>query len=525
MIVLPVIKYLFKIIIYQSKFLYLIYIKIVTNNFVDLLITNTAKESNNELMNTQNKIKDTKNFVIFQLGSYPWQSPKEATSGSGILHEAQHEVFNMMDGVASYSIFPSGFARQKNSELNRNDVRIYEMDSEVPEYSHPDGHRWGGVGQEYVNKFISDHEKLVYDYMLEIENSFEAGSEIKLFIAHHTAINSIIAKKVMKRRAENGLSVPPIVIFLHGTAMIMMQNELRETELVKSGKMLESDRIWPSTFHKQLTELGVFDDCNKPGNANLAYAISEENMEVFSELFPKFDKTKFILANPGFNSCFVPQPEMKLQDVLKKAKLRHLGLSKENTFDLRTDYKHMIVFVGQFVGWKRIDAVLRAAKIWEAEFGDKLLTLIIGKQKKEYNIELQTLNENLGNKNTFFVGPLMQPELADLFAAADVCTFPSKAEPFGMVLIEALACGTPVVGANSGGPKDFMTEEVGFLVPETDDKQVFSENLAKAVIKAIKEDWKTKMSKKCVEVAAPFSNFLKTKTLLEDTKKLLGGLE
>ena len=469
----------------------------------------------------KSKTDSSKNFVIFQLGSYPWQAPNEATSGSGILHEAQHEVFNVMDGVASYSIFPSGFARQKNIDLNRNDVRIYEMDSEVPEYSHPDGHRWGGVSDAYVDKFISDHEQLVYDYMLDIENTFEAGSKIQLFVAHHTCINSIIAKKVMKRRAANGYSVPPIVIFLHGTAMIMMMNELREVSLVKSGKMLASDRKWPSSFHKQLTELEIFDDCSKPGNANLAYAISEENMDVFSNLFPKFDKKKFILANPGFNNCFIPQPQIKLEDVLKEAKLKHLGLSEEKTFDLRTDYKHMIVFVGQFVGWKRIDAVLHAAKIWEAEFGDELLTLIIGKQKKEYNIELQHLNETLGNKNTYFVGPLMQPELANLFAAASVCTFPSKKEPFGMVLIEALACGVPVIGADSGGPRDFMTNKVGFLVPENDDMQVFSENLAKAVIKAIKEDWKTKMSKKCIEVAAPFSNFLKTKKLLQDTRKLL----
>ena len=160
-----------------------------------------------------------------------------------------------------------------------------------------------------------------------------------------------------------------------------------------------------------------------------------------------------------------------------------------------------------------------------AENKKSRLTLIIGKQKKEYNIELQQLNESLGNKNTFFAGPMMQPELSKLFAAANVCTFPSKAEPFGMVLIEALACGVPVVGANSGGPRDFMTNEVGYLVPESDDKQVFSENLAEAVIKSIREDWKTKMSKKCIEVAAPFSNFLKTKNLLEDTKSLLDGVE
>ncbi len=469
-----------------------------------------------------NEGEPSSTYVIFQLGSYPWQSELEATSGSGILHEAQHEVFNAMDGVASYSIFPSGFARQKNQDMNREDVRIYEMDSEVPEYSHPDGHRWGGVSDEYVDRFISDVEVLVYDYMLEIENSLEAGSEIRLFVAHHTCINSIIAKRVMEKRAENGYAIPPIVIFLHGTAMKMMRNELRELAEIESGELLPSERKWPSSFHKQLTDLCVFSDCSKPGNANLAYAISEENMEVFSELFPEFDTDKFILANPGYNSCFFPRPDRKLSDVLKEARLKHLGLTEEKTYAVRTDYKHMIVFVGQFVGWKRIDAVLRAASIWEREFGDELLTLIIGKQKKEYNIELQNLNESLGNKNTCFVGPLMQPELAKMFAAATVCTFPSKNEPFGMVLIEALACGVPVVGADSGGPRDFMTNDVGYLVPESDDIEVFSKHLANAVIKAIKEDWKTKMSEECIKVAAPFSNTLKTKKLLEETRALLG---
>ena len=286
--------------------------------------------------------------------------------------------------------------------------------------------------------------------------------------------------------------------------------------------MEPSDRKWPSTIHKQLTQLGVFSDCSKPGNANLAYAISEENMEVFSDLFPKFDKDKYILANPGFNNCFVPRPQIKLSEALKEAGLKHVGLTEEKTYDVRTDYKHMVVFVGQFVGWKRIDAVLRAARIWESEFGEELLTLIVGKQKKEYNIELQHLNESLGNKNTCFVGPLIQPELAKLFAAASVCTFPSKAEPFGMVLIEALACGVRVIGADSGGPRDFMTNDVGYLVPESDDIEVFSEHLANAVIKAIKEDWKTKMSEECIKVASPFSNTLKTKKLLKETRALIG---
>lgn len=45
---------------------------------------------------------------------------------------------------------------------------------------------------------------------------------------------------------------------------------------------------------------------------------------------------------------------------------------------------------------------------------------------------------------------------------------PSRAESFGAVLVEALACGTPVVATRCGGPEDIVTDEVGILVPPED---------------------------------------------------------
>ena len=66
-----------------------------------------------------------------------------------------------------------------------------------------------------------------------------------------------------------------------------------------------------------------------------------------------------------------------------------------------------------------------------------------------------------------------------------------------MVLIESLACGVPVVGADSGGPRDFMTKEVGYLVPESDDIEVFSERLAKPLLKQLKKTGKLR----CLKIA------------------------
>lgn len=53
-----------------------------------------------------------------------------------------------------------------------------------------------------------------------------------------------------------------------------------------------------------------------------------------------------------------------------------------------------------------------------------------------------------------------------------------------------MACGTPVIGANSGGPRDFVTPDVGMLVAESDDAETLAGAIALAVQTAIAENWK-----------------------------------
>ena len=60
-----------------------------------------------------------------------------------------------------------------------------------------------------------------------------------------------------------------------------------------------------------------------------------------------------------------------------------------------------------------------------------------------------------------FLGPMFGAELASAYAAADVFVFPSKTDTFGLVMIEALACGVPVAGYPVTGPIDVLTPETG----------------------------------------------------------------
>jgi len=67
-----------------------------------------------------------------------------------------------------------------------------------------------------------------------------------------------------------------------------------------------------------------------------------------------------------------------------------------------------------------------------------------------------------------FLGPMFGAELASAYAAADVFVFPSKTDTFGLVMIEALACGTPVAAYPVTGPVDILTAETGAMDEDLD---------------------------------------------------------
>lgn len=73
--------------------------------------------------------------------------------------------------------------------------------------------------------------------------------------------------------------------------------------------------------------------------------------------------------------------------------------------------------------------------------------------------------------DAIFMGKRSGVELAGLYAGADVFVFPSRTDTFGLVMIEALACGTPVAAFPVAGPVDIVTDAVGAL----------SDDLARAI--------------------------------------------
>lgn len=107
--------------------------------------------------------------------------------------------------------------------------------------------------------------------------------------------------------------------------------------------------------------------------------------------------------------------------------------------------------------------MLKAAKTYENQ---NILTLLAG--NGELFNEMNTLCHNLGLKNTYFLGNLDHDKLRELYNISDVSVVPSRFEAFGLVAIEALACGTPVIATKVGGLTQIINKDVGVLI-NTDD--------------------------------------------------------
>jgi D-inositol-3-phosphate glycosyltransferase len=135
----------------------------------------------------------------------------------------------------------------------------------------------------------------------------------------------------------------------------------------------------------------------------------------------------------------------------------------------------VVFYVGRFDPRKGIETLVRAVSnsSWR---DDSRLQLIIGggsRPGRSDGIERERIEgivAEVGIKEkTKFPGRIGDEELPIYYAAADVCVVPSHYEPFGLVAIEAMASGTPVIASDVGGLQfTVVNEQTGLLAPPKD---------------------------------------------------------
>lgn len=132
--------------------------------------------------------------------------------------------------------------------------------------------------------------------------------------------------------------------------------------------------------------------------------------------------------------------------------------NEDNSFrnELGLTDKPIVLFVGNLIKRKNVDSLLEAKKIANSNYN----LVIVGDGPLFKKLKKKVEEENI--RDVIFTGS--RNDVENIIPSCDVLVLPSLSESFGLVLIEALACGKPVIGSNVGGITEIITDDVGLLV-------------------------------------------------------------
>jgi glycosyltransferase involved in cell wall biosynthesis len=141
---------------------------------------------------------------------------------------------------------------------------------------------------------------------------------------------------------------------------------------------------------------------------------------------------------------------------------------KQAKVKLGWDEKFVVLFVGRLVPEKGVRPLLKAAGTWSSD----IYLALVGTGPLEGEVRAFSSK----HKNIFFLGKIRNTNLPIYYSGSDLTIIPSvHDEGFGRVILESLACGTPVIGSNRGAIPEAMDQSVGKLI------DVSPENIRKSI--------------------------------------------
>lgn len=199
----------------------------------------------------------------------------------------------------------------------------------------------------------------------------------------------------------------------------------------------------------------------------------------------KIDVTNYIWATKKkfFNLVkylTIVSPSIWLSNIVKESYLKnHESIVINNGVDLEA-YKNIPSNFKEKHNLNNKFVVLGVANVWNKAKGIDTFIKLAEMLTDEYQIVLVGTNDEIDKllpKNILSIHRTYnKKELVEIYSASDVFVNPTRQEVFGMVNVEALACGTPVITYNTGGSVETIDEKCGFVV-EKDNVDLLKEQI------------------------------------------------
>lgn len=225
----------------------------------------------------------------------------------------------------------------------------------------------------------------------------------------------------------------------------------------------------------------------KKYNPDYIHIATEGPLGIAAKLYCKLHGLKH---NTSFHTNFpmLLQKYLKLPPSITWWGLRHFHWDSKRILVTNEDMKNVLInkgFRNEIVVWNRgIDHnIFNYSKKKDTKEPVLLCVSRISKEKNlEQFCELSDAYECIlvgggpyqkllmkKYPNVTFVGNVNNYELPQWYKKADVFFFPSKFDTFGIVMLESMACGTPVIGFNVIGPKSLINKDNGVLIDSYDE--------------------------------------------------------
>ena len=214
--------------------------------------------------------------------------------------------------------------------------------------------------------------------------------------------------------------------------------------------------------------------------------------DTLNKLYYKFmywlyHQAEAIIYPTEFAKQFFPDLDKKIKAIVVSNGVDVARFKKTNTdeffkkFNLDKNSKH-IVFVGRFHPEKSIDTLIKATSEIVAKY-PKARVVLAGSGHQEE--EMQKLAKDLGvDKYITFCGRVSDEELVLAHNTADIFVLPSLAELEGMVVLEAMACGKPILIADAkDSASTYFVKDNGYLFKAED-----AHDLAEKALKMLKDE-------------------------------------